>query len=62
MAFIPGVFLSKKKKMSRMNIFTAKRKLKEAILFVFRSGEVWSGLLKVKKELIFKPTFEIQVY
>lgn len=61
MAFIPGVFLSKKK-MSRMNIFTAKRKLKEAILFVFKSGEVWSGLLKVKKELIFKPTFEIQVY
>ena len=45
-----------------MNIFTAKRKLKEAILFVFRSGEVWSGLLKVKKELVFKPTFEIQVY
>lgn len=45
-----------------MNIFTAKIKFKEAILFVFRSGKVWSGLLKVKKELVFKHTFEIQFY
>lgn len=52
-------FVFQKNKMRRMNIITTKRKLKGAILLVFRSGGVWACLLRVKKKSVLRHTFEI---